>query len=139
MVSNPVIQFFCYEQLKLARLAATNAHKAALGEDTLRSVLPPIEAFFAGALAKGVATVTTYPLQLTQTVLRLDPQYKGTLDCLVQIYKRGGYKELFTGMRAKLLQTVLTAAFTFLTYEQILGAVQLALLRSSGGSSLPVT
>ena len=51
------------------------------------------------------------------------------MDCLVQLYKRRGIQEWFTGMRAKLLQTVLTAAFTFLTYEQILGAVQSALIK----------
>jgi adenine nucleotide transporter 17 len=45
------------------------------------------------------------------------------------MYKQGGIEKLFTGMRAKLLQTVLTAAFTFLTYEQILGAVQSTLIK----------
>jgi len=134
------------------------------------------EAFVLAALAKAIATVATYPLQLTQTLLRLssnrnrstnrssdansiddcdendngndnngieggDPleqrepgrprpehsqQYKGTIDCLIQLYKNNdaGCAAWFTGMRAKLLQTVLTAAFTFLTYEQILGVVQ---------------
>jgi len=97
------------------------------------SVLPPAEAFLVGAMAKAIATVLTYPLQLTQTVLRLENNaYKGIIDCLVQLYRRAGYREWYTGMRAKLLQSVLTAAFTFLTYEQILGAVQMALIRSSG-------
>ncbi|KAL3943952.1 MAG: hypothetical protein SGBAC_001986 [Bacillariaceae sp.] len=48
LVSNPVIQFFCYEQIKVARLSSPT-----------QSVLSPMEAFFIGALAKGVATVTT--------------------------------------------------------------------------------
>lgn len=42
------------------------------------------------------------------------------LDCLYQQVLRGGIHALFQGMNAKLLQTVLTAAFTFLTYEQTL-------------------
>ena len=42
------------------------------------------------------------------------------LDCLYQQLMRGGIPALFQGMNAKLLQTVLTAAFTFLTYEQTL-------------------
>jgi hypothetical protein len=47
---------------------------------------------------------------------------------LIQLYKRNkSFAAWFTGIRAKLLQTVLTAAFTFLTYEQILGAVQTVL------------
>lgn len=113
LVSNPVIQFFCYEQMKVARST---------------SVLPPIEAFVIGAMAKGIATITTYPLQLAQTLLRLKENgYNGTCDCLLRLYKEG---KLFTGMRAKLLQTVLTAAFTFLTYEQILGVVHSALIKS---------
>lgn len=49
--------------------------------------------------------------------------YNGTLDCLYQQFTRGGAKALFQGMNAKLLQTVLTAAFTFLTYEQTLEKV----------------
>jgi hypothetical protein len=48
LVSNPVIQFFCYEQMKLSRLVAPQ-----------KTVLLPIEAFFLGAMAKGVATLTT--------------------------------------------------------------------------------
>jgi adenine nucleotide transporter 17 len=124
LVSNPVIQFFCYEQMKQARLVGV-----------AKVVLPPIEAFAVGAAAKTIATVFTYPLQLAQTVLRLkENPYEGTLDCLSQLYKRKGFEEWFTGMKAKLLQTVLTAAFTFLTYEQILGAVQSALVK---GGQIP--
>ena len=46
--------------------------------------------------------------------------YKGTVDCLYQQFQHGGIQALFKGMNAKLLQTVLTASFTFLTYEQTL-------------------
>lgn len=134
LVSNPVLQFFVYEQLKIARLSKHTQSN--------ESRISPGEAFLLGALAKGVATVLTYPLQLAQAVLRLQrrsndtdnspnskangdqqQRYRGTLDCLVKLYQRDGTKGLFTGMKAKLLQTVLTAAFTFLTYEQILHAV----------------
>jgi adenine nucleotide transporter 17 len=139
LVSNPIIQFFCYEQIKHARLRASGTDQ-----------FGPVEAFLIAALAKGIATVTTYPLQLAQTLLRIGnsndddikheksirrhrhqqhKQYKGTIDCLIQLYKTNkSFAAWFTGMRAKLLQTVLTAAFTFLTYEQILGAVQTALV-----------
>jgi adenine nucleotide transporter 17 len=139
LVSNPVLQFFVYEQLKIARLSK---HRQSNG-----SRISPGEAFLLGALAKGVATVLTYPLQLAQAVLRLQrrsndtdnasdsvatggdqqqQRYRGTFDCLMKLYQRDGAKGLFTGMKAKLLQTVLTAAFTFLTYEQILHAVHSA-------------
>merc|ERR1711862_144138 len=103
----------------------------------------------------------TYPLQLTQTILRIQENiniydddydknessgsesigttttpkrfaeksssssspYQGTLDCLISLYRKNGLQGWFAGMRAKLLQTVMTAAFTFLTYEQILRSV----------------
>ena len=50
--------------------------------------------------------------------------YKGTWDCITRLYRKGGFRALFVGMDAKLTQTVLTAAFTFLTYEQIVALVR---------------
>ncbi|KAL3763200.1 hypothetical protein ACHAWU_008109 [Discostella pseudostelligera] len=154
LVSNPIIQHYMYEQLRawmlgrrreLARLRraggrSVNIQKAAS--------LPLFEAFLFGALAKTVATVVTYPLQLAQVLIRLQKKqqplsnttdggqndannnssssgemssyYAGTLACLHQQFSSGGIPALFQGMNSKLLQTVLTAAFTFLTYEQTL-------------------
>jgi adenine nucleotide transporter 17 len=104
--------------------------------------LTPLEAFVCGALAKALATVLTYPLQLAQTLLRLqrktvssqspnnnsaepgsDIYHEGTFDCLYKQFSSAGMRGLFHGMNAKMLQTVLTAAFTFLTYEQTLTRV----------------
>jgi solute carrier family 25 (peroxisomal adenine nucleotide transporter), member 17 len=141
LVSNPVIQFYCYERLRDWQLQRSQS----------TANLRPMQAFWTGALAKTVATVLTYPVQLTQAVLRMQQshneeedtdnddeetcptqrdRYRGILDCLIKIYQRDGIEGLFTGMRAKLLQTVLTAAFTFLTYEQILRAVHTAMISS---------
>jgi len=166
LVSNPIIQFVCYEQFKRIILASKarrqqqrNGTKTTNKNKTnVKATLGAAEAFVIAALAKAIATVCTYPLQLTQTLLRMSnnknnnnnkqrsfikderddnydekdnnplkrQQYKGTIDCLIQLYTTNdaGYAAWFKGMRAKLLQTVLTAAFTFLTYEQILGVVQ---------------
>jgi adenine nucleotide transporter 17 len=162
LVSNPIIQFVCYEQLKRIRLASKARQRQGSNGRTTRptnkgsvpGTLGPAEAFVCAALAKAIATVSTYPLQLTQTLLRLSSnnkrsssndtddgnsdseeanvpgkqqqQYRGTMDCLVQLYRKNdaGCAAWFTGMKAKLLQTCLTAAFTFLTYEQILGVVK---------------
>ena len=160
LVSNPIIQFVCYEEFKRMRLVSRARQRLSSGR-SIRSTnkivssgtLGPTEAFFIAALAKAIATVGTYPLQLAQTLLRLSnksqsirrndenvdgsgevdstmqaqqQQYKGTIDCLIKLYKKrdAGVTAWFTGMRAKLLQTVLTAAFTFLTYEQIIGVVK---------------
>jgi solute carrier family 25 (peroxisomal adenine nucleotide transporter), member 17 len=116
LVTNPILQFFVYEELKSRLWLApviTNHNN--------------VRAFVNGALAKLVATVVTYPLQLSQTILRSssgdDTTYQSTWDCLVTLYRQHGYRALFRGLKAKLLQTVLTAAFTFLTYEQIVVAL----------------
>ena len=164
LVSNPIIQFVCYEQFKRIRLASkARQRQSSNGRTTIHTnkgsvpgTLGPAEAFVCAALAKAIATVSTYPLQLTQTLLRLSSnskpssssnndsedgnsdseeanvperqqqQYQGTMDCLVQLYRNNdaGCAAWFTGMKAKLLQTCLTAAFTFLTYEQIIGVVK---------------
>ena len=116
---------------------------------TLPPSLTASEAFVLGAISKMVATVATYPLQLAQVLLRLQSKddaddfrndqtcanepngggnqpnkaaksYSGMIDCLQQQFAQGGIRGLFQGMNAKLLSTVLTAAFTFLSYEQTL-------------------
>lgn len=76
-------------------------------------------------------TMSTTPSKVNSTASNVDgksgeiisAQYSGTIDCLYQQFLRGGLPALFHGMNAKLLQTVLTAAFTFLTYEQTLTLV----------------
>ena len=143
LVSNPVLQFFCYEQIKALRLSSLQRRSPSQPE---RPNLSALDAFVLGALAKAIATASTYPLQLAQAVLRMQmkrqnsgdatstttdsqarlPAKKSVVQCLMSIYARDGFRGLYTGMNAKLLQTVLTAAFTFLTYEQIIAAVYAA-------------
>lgn len=174
LVSNPVINFVVYGHLKhlcLHMKARSSSNGPFLNSNRVEKSgdsLTPLEAFIIGALAKTVATLLTYPLQLTQTLLRIQNsqrkqevsatikktvgkakqmdtssietiekprtahnqlseqkhQYNGTLDCMKKIYKTKGVEGIFAGMRTKLLQTVLTAAFSFLTYEQILRLIQ---------------
>lgn len=120
LVCNPTLQFVAYEKLKrvffrLARLRGAKTPTAA-------------EYFLFGALAKAFATVATYPVQLAQNKLRASdrdknngttPQYRGTLDCILSLYKQGGFGALWKGLDTKLVQTILMAAFMFLTYEKI--------------------
>jgi solute carrier family 25 (peroxisomal adenine nucleotide transporter), member 17 len=157
------VQFFLYDALKGYWPQVRSARFYNSSDDRPRhTTITPLQAFVTGALAKAVATVLTYPLQVAQTVLRMQQvpsrprqptrpeeqqphddthdldaaidsqvsprlpqpqQYQGMWDCLVKVYRRDGMPGLFTGMQAKLLQTVLTAAFTFLTYEQIVAAL----------------
>jgi adenine nucleotide transporter 17 len=138
LVSNPIIQHFVYEQMRSWLLETKQRQSQSRGITLKSPVLTPIQAFFFGAFAKAVATVMTYPLQLAQVLLRLQTKriassdkdkgtnesnectFTGAVDCLHHQFANGGMSALFRGMDAKLIQTVLTSAFTFLTYEQVL-------------------
>ncbi|XP_055619472.1 peroxisomal membrane protein PMP34 [Toxorhynchites rutilus septentrionalis] len=112
LVINPAIQFMVYEALK--RRLVTNTRSASA-----------VSFFAIGAIAKAIATVMTYPLQLIQTKLRHGntdknlPVDSNIVQMLLSILKKQGASGLFRGLEAKLLQTVLTAALMFMTYEKI--------------------
>ena len=172
LVSNPAIQLFVYDRLKMQYLTKKSTTTAAAAATTTGG-LGPIDAFVIGAVSKTVATLVTYPIQLAQVVLRLQrksasltnsssschyhhhhhtgesssqsqqealvddddgkkllphPGYNNTFDCIMKLYGKGGWGALYSGIDAKLLQTVFTAALTFLTYEQILTVVRQSVL-----------
>ncbi|KAJ8925816.1 hypothetical protein NQ315_009666 [Exocentrus adspersus] len=114
LVSNPVIHFTVYESLKR--------------KVTVKSAT----AFFLlGALSKIIATVVTYPLQLVQTRQRLTRDGKVDMaTLLVYILKTSGAKGLYQGMESKIIQTVLSAALMFMTYEKVAQTVFRLLLRN---------
>jgi len=115
LVINPAIQFMTYEGIK-RRLSKT------YGNDKQFS---SIVYFLVGAVAKCVATVFTYPLQLVQTKLRHGHkiphlrQNTTMVTILEDILKKDGLQGLFKGMESKILQTILTAALMFTIYEKI--------------------
>ncbi len=85
LVSNPVIQYYVYENVKLDILKRRQLQsRAASAATTLSGIvggrssvsLAPMEAFVVGAVAKGLATVVTYPLQLAQVLMRLQKSEK---------------------------------------------------------------
>ncbi|XP_071450249.1 peroxisomal membrane protein PMP34 [Hetaerina americana] len=130
LVSNPAIQFAVYEALK--------RHVLVPSPGTSGSVARPsaFVAFLLGAIAKAVATLITYPIQLIQTRLRHGHNLgglkrdAGMFDMMIYILRRQGVKGLYKGMEAKILQTVLTAALMFATYEKIVAFVLKLLLRN---------
>lgn len=112
LASNPAIQFTVYETVK-RYVRGTNRE------------LPSWEYFLIGALAKAVATVITYPCQVAQCKQRTgywkdESKRPNFIVLIAQILKQSGITGLYKGLEAKLTQTVLTAAFMFLTYEKIL-------------------
>ncbi|XP_071965437.1 peroxisomal membrane protein PMP34-like [Antedon mediterranea] len=118
LVGNPAIQFMVYQALKRWRQRVLNTTE--LGNVTY---------FLIGAVAKTVATLATYPLQVVQSKQRFSNQgeKKGvsmkTIDMLKHIVRTHGFWHLYKGLETKLIQTVLTAALMFLTYERIAATV----------------
>ncbi|KAK3713880.1 hypothetical protein QZH41_008162 [Actinostola sp. cb2023] len=125
LAGNPAIQFMVYESIKrfLRR--------------TGKMRLSATEFFIIGAIAKAVATVITYPLQIAQCKQRVhtyltqtffskqqagyqeSKQHTDFLSLLAKLIREQGLLGLYKGMEAKLLQTVMTAALMFLAYEKI--------------------
>lgn len=114
LVSNPSIHFVVYDRLRPPMMKWAESYK------TNSTFVVGAVGFLVGAMAKAVATIVTYPIQTAQAKMRNDKEkkYKGTLHCLQVLYSQEGWRAWFRGMEAKLWQTVLTAAFQFMTYEQ---------------------
>ena len=115
LISNPSIQYSCYEYLKRSQLGNT-----------------AISGLINGALSKLVATILTYPLQVIQTNRRAGrlstkrkkrSSFLSIVDQGSTIIKRDGFVGLFRGLESKLLQTVLSAALMFCIYEELAGIV----------------
>lgn len=115
LVSNPIIQFVSYEQLSIFVKLASGSRSA-------------LEIFLLGAIAKALATVATYPIQVVKSRLQVSgadgvKQYSGSREVLQHILKIEGLLGLYKGLSAKITQSVLNSAFTFLVYESILKTV----------------
>lgn len=113
LVCNPVIQFFAYDLIKSLKS----------GQD-----VSSVEAFMMGALAKALATVLTFPLQVAQSRLRASGTSKegpqGMLSCLRVLLHERGVAGLYIGLGPKLLQTCLNASFMFAFYEKMHWAIR---------------
>eukprot|EP00475_Leptophrys_vorax_P044224 TRINITY_DN8778_c0_g1_i2.p1 TRINITY_DN8778_c0_g1~~TRINITY_DN8778_c0_g1_i2.p1 ORF type:complete len:304 (+),score=75.12 TRINITY_DN8778_c0_g1_i2:119-1030(+) len=117
LVSNPIIQFVCYEQLRALAMRL-------LGQSRN---LGSIFVFAIGAIAKAIATILTYPLLVAKSKLQapnpdkeVDEFGNDTLSVIRHIIKVEGISGLYRGIDAKLTQSVLQSAFMFVAYERIL-------------------
>ncbi|KAE8912620.1 hypothetical protein PF005_g8775 [Phytophthora fragariae] len=130
LVSNPVIHYVSYERMKIALQKKRHAAGPA------GAALSALDIFVLGALAKSFTTVVTYPLQVAQSLMRVQQKTLDTQQsrsarstsltgCLAQIYADRGAAGYFAGLQAKLLQTVLTAAISLVTYEKLLALILL--------------
>lgn len=123
LAGNPAIQFMVYEGIK----------KFLMTEDN--KTLKKRQYFAVGAIAKAVATILTYPLQVAQCKQRSGiktPSGKADiLSILARLVREQGFKGLYKGLEAKLLQTVATAALMFVAYEKIAAFIFSLLRRTS--------
>merc|ERR1712226_784698 len=113
LVFNPAIHWAVYESLK-TNLGEKSGSKGAF------------YLFIISAMAKCIASVTTYPLQLLQNRLRAKWLNKDKKELQISmlayfknILRTQGVAGLFKGLEVKLWQTVLTAAFMFVIYEKL--------------------
>ncbi|EER16724.1 conserved hypothetical protein [Perkinsus marinus ATCC 50983] len=103
LVSNPVVQYVAQVLLRTT-----------LVKGRRKDILTAKEAFLVGALAKAVATVVTYPLQVIQSRLRASQgnseKHDGLMSCTQDVIRENGITGLYSGVGAKLTQTVTNAA-----------------------------
>jgi hypothetical protein len=134
LVSNPAIQTVTYEKLLLWY------------EGIISRTCAPFEFFILAAIGKALATVLTYPLQVAQSQqqnnagnINADKSNAGNghvstaqapslITILFNVYSKKGVSGLFSGIYAKLWQTVLNSAFMYMTYETVQRFITMVLI-----------
>lgn len=94
----------------------------ALGQDS------PMNQFLAGAAAGAIQCVICCPMELAKTRLQLQDvgaarTYRGSLDCLAQIYRQEGLRGVNRGMVSTLLRETPSFGVYFLTYDVVTRAL----------------
>lgn len=115
------LQFLVYEQMKTRLLKRENARREQMGLSQTDK-LSKATYFFSAALAKGLASVLSYPHEVARTRLREQARsgvfkYTGMWQSIGLIAKEEGRQGLYSGMGVHLLKVVPNSAIMFLTYE----------------------
>ncbi|KAJ2514137.1 hypothetical protein GGI11_004184 [Coemansia sp. RSA 2049] len=111
LVINPIIQYTAFEQLKNR-------------VERVRK-LGSLDFFVLGAISKLCATSVTYPYILIKSRMQLkqskneNERYSSLLDGLRKVIAAEGIAGLYKGIESKLLQSVLTASFLFMSKEAL--------------------
>ena len=75
--------------------------------------------FVIGAISKIIATFLTYPYTLIRTKQHISKDQKHTIwQTFLEEINKNGVRGLFTGMKAKILQSVLNSAILLMVYER---------------------
>ncbi|GAA6009782.1 hypothetical protein JCM11491_000810 [Sporobolomyces phaffii] len=128
LVSNPILQFTLFEQLKnfllrRRQLRLSKSHASA-------PPLTDLDFFLLGAITKLFATGTTYPYLTVKARMQAGnaegKSYTSSLDGVRKIVRQEGISGLYRGIAPKLTQSVATAAILFLAKEKIYAATKKA-------------
>eukprot|EP01012_Entosiphon_sulcatum_P037276 TRINITY_DN47767_c0_g1_i1.p1 TRINITY_DN47767_c0_g1~~TRINITY_DN47767_c0_g1_i1.p1 ORF type:complete len:316 (+),score=46.62 TRINITY_DN47767_c0_g1_i1:35-982(+) len=122
LVSNSVIQYVTYEQLKAVCYATSRIDPKQKLPDT--HLLPCI------VVSKLIATVTTNPILVVKIRMQdvrndlaeTSVRYRSVATALRTIHEREGYRGLFKGVVPGLLRVIPSAVLTFLSYEHLVQA-----------------
>ncbi len=116
-------QFMIYEQIKTRLIAQQNVKRE---EQGLRPIdkLSRLSYFLSAAVAKGTASIITYPHEVARTRVREQARngifkYKGMWQTIGVVAKEEGWKGLYSGMGVHLMKVVPNTAIMFLTYEVV--------------------
>ncbi|GAA5863901.1 hypothetical protein JCM8547_005274 [Rhodosporidiobolus lusitaniae] len=132
LVSNPILQFTLFEQLKnfLLRRRAVRLAKGSAGSP----LLTDMDYFLLGAITKLFATSVTYPYLTVKARMQAGnaegKSYTSSFDGLRKIVASEGPQGLYKGIAPKLTQSVATAALLFLAKEKIYTATRKALVKT---------
>lgn len=101
--------------------------------DSKSGTLTSAEAFFYGAIARGIATLVMYPYLKAKTVLQSASKGGGEVresatQVVVRTYKEKGVGALYDGLSTELARGVLSSAVTMLFKERIFAATRIAIL-----------
>jgi solute carrier family 25 protein 33/36 len=116
-------QFMIYEQIKTKLIAQQNVRRE---EQGLRPTdkLSQLSYFLSAAVAKGTASIITYPHEVARTRIREQARngvfkYNGMWHTIGVVAKEEGWKGLYSGMGVHLMKVVPNTAIMFLTYEVV--------------------
>ena len=119
------VQFILYEQMKTKLLQHRNEQlrKQQLPETT---ELTNSMYFWSAAMAKMIASMTTYPHEVARTRLREQSRmglykYTSMWQTIRTVAREEGRVGLYSGMGVHLLKVVPNSALMFLTYEVVRG------------------
>jgi len=124
LVINPILQYTCFEQLK-------NMIIRRRWRKTRSATLSDLDVLFISAIAKLVATSITYPyivLKSRAQAARTSATASASLTAsLMAILRAEGPAGFYKGIGNKLVQSVLTASFLFVSQRRLYQAVKTAM------------